>query len=281
MGRKAADYTGRKFNRLTGLRNTGRKVCRGFVWAWQCDCGAIHEALPGAVTSGSTQSCGCLRRESEVISSGDRFGRLVAIEKTDQKRGSSYLWRLRCDCGAITHATVSAVRGSQKSCGCAKREAKPNFSHGHCAKDSADSGAASRTYRSWLQMKARCAGREEKGAAHYKGRGIVVCERWADSFENFLADMGQRPAGTSLERENNDGNYEPDNCKWATRAEQARNTRRTVRVQVDGVEMCLKDACAARGVPYDRIQSRIRLGASPQEALDRPSSRRLYRRIKI
>jgi hypothetical protein len=82
------------------------------------------------------------------------------------------------------------------------------------------------TYRTWQAMKERCTLPTNKAFKHYGARGITVCDRWLDSFENFLADMGERPPGLTLDRKNNDGNYEPSNCRWATQTEQVNNSRR-------------------------------------------------------
>ena len=101
----------------------------------------------------------------------------------------------------------------------------PQYKHGHT------SGRFSPTYHSWATMHQRCSNKKTTHYRHYGGRGIAVCDRWA-SFENFLADMGERPEGTSLDRINNDGPYSPENCRWATRAQQARNSSQTKLVRL-------------------------------------------------
>jgi len=116
-------------------------------------------------------------------------------------------------------------------------------------------------------MLQRCDDAKCKSYPYYGGRGITVCDRWRQ-FENFLADMGKRPRGMSIERKDNDGNYEPGNCKWATRSEQARNTRRTVHVTVAGRTMRLRTACEERGLSYNMVRQRLQTyGWSVERAL--------------
>jgi hypothetical protein len=104
-------------------------------------------------------------------------------------------------------------------------------------------------------------------AKNYRDRGITVCERWR-TFENFLADMGERPSRLySLDRIDVNGNYEPGNCRWATRTEQMRNKRTNVMVEYRGRRMCLKAATDLAGVPYGRAQARLARGCSAEEAL--------------
>ncbi|HCM5257383.1 TPA: hypothetical protein N3N81_004816 [Klebsiella variicola subsp. variicola] len=257
MGRKAIDYTGKKYGMLTGLKNTGQKFHKGFVWEWLCDCGNTHQALPQHVTSGSTKSCGCYRKEKSVIKAGETYGYLTAIKKTEEKYFNSYKWLFVCVCGKFLSLSPSHVMGDQKSCGC-MQHSNPHKTHGM---------TSSPEYRSWQEMKARCGGKDDVSIKHYAGRGIDFCETW-NSFDRFYEDMGPRPAGTSLERIDNDLGYSAANCRWATQSEQMANTRRTIRVFVDGVEYCLKHACALRGINYDKVRSRIRKGMQAQEALD-------------
>lgn len=265
MPRPATDWTDQKFGNLTAVRNTGKKNCRAFVWEWRCDCGAMHEALPHHVSSGNTKSCGCYKDAKSVIIPGEKYERLTALSKTRTVRFGARLWRFRCDCGNEVLLSASAVLGDQKSCGCLKRETKPNLRHGFC-KTSADD-AEDRTYRTWQLMNARCRGSGLKSEKHYRARNIIVCDRWSGSFEHFLSDMGLKPNGMTIERIDNNGNYEPGNCRWATQAEQLRNTRRTIRVGVGGREMCLKDACEALGVNYSCARSRMRRGQTVEQAL--------------
>lgn len=123
-----------------------------------------------------------------------------------------------------------------------------------------------REYFSWQNMKSRCNNPRNPQYHDYGGRGINFCEQW-NEFAAFLADMGPRPEGTTLDREDNDGNYEPGNCRWATRKQQRRNMRTTKMVTLGGVTKPFADWCDERGISREKVRGRVRSGWSYEDAL--------------
>jgi hypothetical protein len=128
-------------------------------------------------------------------------------------------------------------------------------------------------YRAWTQMRSRCSDASRVDYKDYGGRGISVCSRW-DSYELFLADLGRRPSPLhSLDRKDNDGDYTPSNCWWATRAAQSRNKRNVVRLTFLGVSMCVTDWARYLGLPKSTLHNRLHNGWSVEQALSTPNSR--------
>jgi hypothetical protein len=173
-----------------------------------------------------------VRRPHDIA--GVRFGRLVAMGPMSRISSRERLWVCRCDCGADAEVRAGAlVAGRQVSCGClqSERTAARNVAaarHGHASKD-----GASPEYKAWGGIKRRCYNPSDREFHNYGGRGITVCDRWRDSFDAFLADVGTRPSPRhSIDRIDNDRGYEPGNVRWATRETQERNKRTTRLCQV-------------------------------------------------
>lgn len=185
--------------------------------------------------------------------SGRRFGSWVAIER-DESRGKNAAWICACDCG--TKSSVfrnNLVRGLSRMCrACVAKLPPGNKKHGMSESD---------TFRIWSGMIQRCTNPNVRCFKGYGGRGISVCERWLNSFENFLIDMGGRPSKEhSIDRIDVNGNYEKSNCKWSTRSEQARNRRTTARMTMNGKRVALADVLEAHGIPRETYYSRIKKG---------------------
>lgn len=203
---------------------------------------------------------------------GQRFHRLKVIRPAPNHGGRT-AWVCQCDCGNTHIATGNTLmRETVRSCGCLKREKFPgiNLKHGFGKRNQKHPA-----YRAWKAMKTRCYGNIKKFTKTYKDRGIMVCERWLNDSSQFLADMlPSWEPGLSLHRIDNDGNYCPANCKWATTHEQMRATTRNRNVTINGETKCVSDWCKHFGLALVTFYARVKhQGMSDVEALATPKAR--------
>ncbi len=202
--------------------------------------------------------------KSKPIIAGQKFGMLTALgdKKKDFVAGERRtVYLVKCECGTVRYFSGPKLR-SNKSCGCQVRRIPPKFIvHGY---------TGTPIYKTWQSMMSRCACHTSQSYYLYGGRGIAVCERWR-KFENFLADMGECPLGKSLDRyPDNNGNYEPDNCRWATNAEQSDNRRITKMLTFNGITKSQASWARDSGIDLYILAGRIRLGWSMERALTYP-----------
>lgn len=201
---------------------------------------------------------------------GHVFGRLTVCEST--RKGKAVAWICSCTCGAThTVTTTLLTQGLTRSCGCLQKELRhrgPNTRHRHTV-----GAKRSPEHSSWSGMLERCLNPNNKLYPQYGGRGISICERWM-TFENFFEDMGHRPKGTTIDRyPNNDGHYEPGNCRWATAKEQARNTRATLFVEFNGRRTPLREVAEITGVKYMTLYQRLTNGWTLDRAVQMKDGR--------
>ena len=205
---------------------------------------------------------------------GQRFGALVVLRRAPRSKRNAE-WVCRCDCGTeCIKAGWRTRQGTVKSCGqngCSWWNfLPPGATREHPTE-----------YRSWAGMRARCAGKDEKARRNYVERGIMVCERWL-KFENFFADMGPRPTVRhTIDRyPNNNGNYEPGNCRWATKKQQAQNTRTNVFVVHKGEKILFAELVDQLGLDRAAVYGRLKNGWSLEEALGIPINKHKKKRKK-
>lgn len=183
---------------------------------------------------------------------GQKFQMLTALKLVGRNERRQTLWLFRCDCGTEKVLWgASVAHGYTKSCGCWQKANPARLSHGM---------AGGSTFRTWAAMRQRCTNPENPSYPDYGGRGITVCERWGD-FAVFLADMGERPVGASIDRIDNSRGYEPGNCRWATATVQNRNRRTSIMVEHAGETLHLKEWASRIGVSYKTLWNRYRVGA--------------------
>lgn len=235
------------------------------MWRCRCDCGQERVVKRSGLTMGKSKSCGCyardrltaLRREETAnaksrVSVGQRFGMLTVIEH----EYPAQFVICHCDCGREARPGISnLLLGKTRSCGCGR------YTHRK---------SATEEHRIWLQMRYRCRASTSPDFARYGAKGVRVCDRW-DSFEAFLEDMGPRPSRDhTLDRIDPAGNYEPTNCRWATRIQQQTNRRYNHRLEHEGLNLTISDWSRRTGLSESTILNRLNRGWPVWKTLDTP-----------
>jgi hypothetical protein len=193
---------------------------------------------------------------------GKKFNRLLVLE-AKLVGPAKYLALVRCDCGVEKVLDGNSVfRGHSKSCGCLGKESLLKRNHRHGMRHT-------RTYRIWLNMKNRCLNPRTACYIDYGGRGISICSEWSNSFMEFYKDMGECPPGFSIDRINNDGNYDKQNCRWADKYTQGNNTRRNTFLTVDGITKTVSQWSRHSGLTVNTILSRIRYGWTHKDCVQK------------
>lgn len=199
---------------------------------------------------------------------GMTFGRLSVIDVSHRTQANKIVWNCKCECGNnATAQTQHLLDGRRVSCGCAKRpetRMRPIRYKTHNKTNTTE-------FRIWTGIKTRCFNKNDHAYVDYGGRGITMCERWKDSFDNFLSDMGERPKGKSLDRIDNNKGYFPDNCRWATQKQQCNNKRNNTKLTFNGELLTITEWSARTGINKHTLADRVRKsGWSHEDALTLP-----------
>jgi hypothetical protein len=251
---------------VRGKQGDSRMYCK-----CRCQCGKSILVLPCRLRDGTRKTCGCFKHPGKPFDNltGKRFGRLLVIRRIGRpdRPGQSTIWECRCDCGVVRQLPATYLKqGQTKSCGCLRQEMYGRQSRTH-------GGSGTPEYCSWCKMLRRCYNPTDRSFGNYGKRGISVCDRWrgkTDGFVNFISDMGKKPSRRhTLDRINNDGNYDPSNCRWATPAMQSRNRRCVILHKADGLTMCAAEWASRLGVSASDLCRIIKFGFTMQEAADR------------
>lgn len=223
--RQPLDLLGRQFGSLAVI-DAHERIGKDIAWLCRCECGTVLPVRGGSLTSGNTKSCGCRKRSRPdvlVDLAGQKFARLTVLSRAEsaanKAANKAARWLCRCDCGAEVVVAGQHLRsGNTKSCGCQRADSARERSTKHGM-------ASTLSYRRWESIKQRCFNPNNPSYKNYGGRGITMWPEWADSFEAFHAAVGDAPDGMTLDRIDNDGNYEPGNLHWATPTQQVANRR--------------------------------------------------------
>lgn len=279
MSNSYTDLAGQRFGRLVAIQKVKPHITSGgayiTMWECKCDCGNTTTVSMQKLKTGHTQSCGCNKKNCKGGSfkdlTGKRFGRLTVIKylQENEREKKRKCWLCRCDCGNVkTYSADKIISGSTHSCGCEmiERIGRLNRKYIYSCK---------RLYGVYAAMKERCCNSKNEEYHNYGARGIIVCQEWLESFDNFAewsfangynknAPRGQ----CTLDRINNDKGYSPDNCRWITNKENCNNMRKNVLIEYNGNTYTMSQLANELSIPYRYFSSRYARGKTIEQILD-------------
>jgi len=277
---KAIDITGNRYGRLKVL-SKAENIGRHTAWNCLCDCGNTKVVKTTYLQQGITKSCGCWEIEnrgpkdvtcgvSDADMIGKQFGRLKVVEYIGKDSNRSKLFKCVCECGKETVTRKEKlVSGMVNSCGCLSSEfwSKLNYKHGYARK-----GQYNRKYAIYSHMRDRCHNPNNPAYKNYGARGIFVCDEWLNNPDAFMewADNSGYSDNLSIDRIDNNKGYSPNNCRWATDKEQARNKRNNVLVECNGEKHTLSEWAEIIGIRYRTLEARRLAGWSDERIILEP-----------
>lgn len=250
-------------------------INKKYHYICDCSCGKKNLIKNGyKLISGHTKSCGCILATLKETKIGDIFGnwKLIGLVKNTK---SKFICECQCDNKTIKEIPkYQLLSNHTRSCGCITQQLIVDkiTKHGYAKKKNVKS-----EYSIYYSMKNRCYSKNNKQYKNYGGRGIKVCDRWLESFENFIKDMGDRPSNKhSIDRIDNNGNYCKENCRWTTKKEQANNNRRNLIITINGKTQNISQWCEELNLSRDSIYARLKR-KTPLQKLFNPIRQRKTR----
>lgn len=288
---KTKDMTGQRFGMLTVLRMDDERHENGRAhWICRCDCGNEVSVSGKNLRKGHTQTCGCKSREIAAEKyrkdlTGKRVGKLTALRPGINPRTGKSAWLCKCDCGNEVYVSMENFReGGQISCGCARFDiGRYNIEHKTTHGASSKTGSHSedhRLYSVWLGIRERCNKPSSSSYKYYGGRGIKICDEWNNSFEAFrdwaYSTGYDRVAPThacTIDRIDVNGDYCPENCRWATAKQQSNNKRNNKFFTIGSETHTMAEWCEIRNVSKRLVKDRVSRGWDIERALSEPPRR--------
>lgn len=270
------DYTGKRFGKLVAVKydhTRGVGIKSKAWWEFLCDCGNTRVANTAKMRAkGDSAAClQCQVSGNAMDYTGVRFGKLVGEAFHHSTEDNARVWLMRCDCGGSRLITPSKLNseGEEAAClPCRKLEGVGILRTATVVREAGSSQGL--TYASWQAMKTRCLNVNDHGYPNYGGRGIKIYQPWIESYDNFLSDMGERPEGTTIDRIDGNGNYEPGNCRWATPTEQNNNLSSNHRLSFNGESLTVKQWSRKLKINDQTLHERLKAGWPLEKALTEP-----------